>query len=236
MDRQTRELRQRPNVVIGTPGRLKDHMSRGNLKLNEFNVVVLDEVDRMLDMGFVDDMREILAELAPQKQSFFFSATMDARVQRLIGDFSDNPEVISVKTGDTTDNVEQDAIKLQHGENKLDRLHDILMGENINKVLVFDDTQRRVEKLSDDLMDRGFKADSIHGGKSQSQRQRALKRFKDGNINILVATDVAARGIDVPDVTHVINYSSPQSYSDYVHRIGRAGRAGKKGWAITIVD
>ena len=236
MGPQLKDLSVKPSIVIGTPGRIKDHMERGSLKLEKFDIVVLDEVDRMLDMGFVNDMRTILAELAPVRQSFFFSATMDPKVRALINDFSNDPVMISVKTGDTTDNVEQNIVKVSHSSEKIEKLHDILMTEAAAKVLIFDDTQRSVERLSKVLEERGFKADSIHGGKSQGQRQRALSKFKDNQTNILVATDVAARGIDVSGITHVINYSTPQSYSDYVHRVGRAGRAGKTGLALTFIE
>lgn len=236
MGPQLKDLSFKPSVVIGTPGRIKDHMERGSLNLEKFDIVVLDEVDRMLDMGFVNDMRTILAELASERQSFFFSATMDPKVRALINDFSKDPVVISVKTGDTSDNVEQNIVRVNSGMEKIDRLHDILIEEASSRVLIFDDTQRSVERLSKTLVERGFKADSIHGGKSQGQRQRALDKFKSNQTNVLVATDVAARGIDVSDITHVINYSTPQSYSDYVHRIGRAGRAGKTGKALTFIE
>lgn len=233
---QLRDLKNKPSVVIGTPGRIKDHLERGSLDLSKFDIVVLDEVDRMLDMGFVNDMRIILARLAEKRQSYFFSATMDPKVRTLINDFSVDPVMISVKTGDTTDNVEQNVVVYTPGGEKIEKLHDILMSGTAPKVLIFDDTQRAVERLSEVLQDRGFKADSIHGGKSQGQRQRALDKFKSNQTNILVATDVAARGIDIKDISHVINYSTPQSYSDYVHRIGRAGRAGNTGNALTFIE
>jgi ATP-dependent RNA helicase DeaD len=236
MGPQLRDLSSKPRIVLGTPGRIKDHLERGTLKLSEFNLVVLDEVDRMLDMGFVDDMRTILALLSPSRQSFFFSATLDHKVNALISDFSSDPTTISVKSGDTTDTVEQNVVTYSSRNQKVDKLHDLLIDAKVSKALVFDDTQRSVEKLSNDLIARGFSADAIHGGKSQGQRQRALNRFKSSQINILVATDVAARGIDVSDITHVINYSTPQTYTDYVHRIGRAGRAGRTGYAITFIE
>lgn len=235
MGPQLRDLRAKPRIVIGTPGRIKDHMERGSLDISGFDTVVLDEVDRMLDMGFVNDMRFILGRLAPERQSFFFSATMDPKVNQLIEQFSNEPIMISVKTGETADGVEQDIVTYNSKEQKADKLHTILIDGNV-KALVFDDTQRSVERLSKDLQDRGFSADAIHGGKSQGQRQRALKRFISNEVNILVATDVAARGIDVSDVTHVINYSTPKSYDDYVHRIGRAGRAGRTGFALTFIQ
>jgi superfamily II DNA/RNA helicase len=235
MGTQLRDLRARPRIVIGTPGRIKDHMERGTLKLDSFNFVVLDEVDRMLDMGFLPDVSFILKALSPQRQSFFFSATMDPRVQGLIRTFSNDPETVSVKSGESSDHVNQDVVHYGGTHEKLDKLHDILIKDEVSKVIVFDETQRSVEKLSNELIARGFAADAIHGGKSQGQRQRALDSFKASKTKVLVATDVAARGIDVVDITHVINYSQPQSYQDYVHRIGRAGRAGRVGHALTFV-
>jgi superfamily II DNA/RNA helicase len=236
MGPQLRDLRFNPQIVIGTPGRIKDHLERGSLKLGDCNFVVLDEVDRMLDMGFIGDVTEILNQLAKERQSFFFSATLNSRVQTLIETFSDDPITISVKTGETGENIHQDIVRVDAAQGKIDKLHDLLIAGNITKAIIFDDTQRSVERLSNELVSRGFSADAIHGGKTQGQRQRSLDKFKRGGIDILVATDVAARGIDVKDVSHVINYSTPQTYSDYVHRIGRAGRAGKVGYALTFVD
>jgi len=235
MGPQLRDLRAEPQIVIGTPGRIMDHMQRGSLDLSSFNTAVLDEVDRMLDMGFVNDVRTILGELHEDRQSFFFSATLDGKVRDLIATFSNDPVTISVKTGNTSDSVHQDIVCYESNSDKIEQLHGVLVKDDVSKVIIFDDTQRSVERLSEELIARGFKAESIHGGKSQGQRQRALSRFKKNDINVLVATDVAARGIDVADITHVINYSTPQSYEDYVHRIGRAGRAGRIGYALTFV-
>ncbi len=236
MGSQLRDLRNKPRIVIGTPGRIKDHMERGTLNLDTFDTVVLDEVDRMLDMGFLPDVSYILKALAPKRQSFFFSATMEPRVQGLIRTFSTDPETVSVKSADGSDHVNQDVIRYNGTHEKMDKLHDILLKEEVSKVIVFDETQRSVEKLSNELVARGFAADAIHGGKSQGQRQRALDSFKKNRTTILVATDVAARGIDVADITHVINYSQPMTYQDYTHRIGRAGRAGRVGHALTFVN
>ncbi len=233
---QLRGLQRRPRIVIGTPGRIKDHIKRGSLKLSHTNMIVLDEVDRMLDMGFLPDVREILSNLPTKRQSFFFSATMDTRIRTLIESFTNNPVTISLKASTTSENIHQDVVEHSGNTEKLDKLHDILIREDVTKVIVFDETQRGVEKLSKELITRGFKADSIHGGKSQGQRQRALSKFKNSEVNILVATDVAARGIDVIDITHVVNYSIPKMYDDYIHRIGRAGRAGQIGYALTFVE
>lgn len=236
MGNQLRDLRNKPRVVIGTPGRIKDHLERNTLNLSAFDMLVLDEVDRMLDMGFLPDVTTILQQVSSDRQSFFFSATMDKRVQMLIEGFANEPVAISLKTSGAGENVHQDVVRFGGSGEKLDKLHDILNGENVDKIIVFDETQRNVERLSNELVARGFKADAIHGGKSQGQRMRALNRFKKSEVNILVATDVAARGIDVADVTHVINYSLPQNYDDYTHRIGRAGRAGRIGYALTFVS
>ena len=186
-------------------------------------------------MGFINDVTEILSNVAQQRQALFFSATMDPKVSKLIDTFSTDPVTVSVKQGETSENVHQDIVAYETNEDKLVQLHNILVSEATEKVIIFDDTQRSVERLSNELIERGFKADAIHGGKNQGQRQRALSKFKRSEVTVLVATDVAARGIDVADVTHVINYSTPQSYQDYVHRIGRAGRAGRVGYALTFV-
>lgn len=235
MGSQLRDLKAKPQIVIGTPGRIKDHIERGSLQLNHYSFVVLDEVDRMLDMGFVNDVTTILSKLSHERQSLFFSATFDAKVNTLIDTFSNDPITISVKTGATGENIHQNVVRVRHDGEKMDKLHDLLIAGDIHKAIIFDDTQRSVERLSNELATRGFKADAIHGGKSQGQRQRSLAKFKENHVNILVATDVAARGIDVADITHVINYSTPNSYDDYVHRIGRAGRAGKVGHALTFI-
>jgi ATP-dependent RNA helicase RhlE len=233
---QIRDLRAKPQIVIGTPGRMKDHLERGTLDFKDFTMVVLDEVDRMLDMGFINDIREILSLLPAERQSFFFSATLDGKVATLIDTFATDPVTVSVKSSTTSENVHQDVVHYDSKTEQIEKLHDILNKQDVEKIIVFDETQRSVERLSKELVERGFQADAIHGGKSQGQRQRALNKFKDNKVNILVATDVAARGIDVSDVTHVINYSVPQTYDDYVHRIGRAGRAGRIGQAYTFVS
>jgi len=235
MGPQLRDLRANPQIVIGTPGRIKDHLERRTLDLSRFDTVVLDEVDRMLDMGFVDDVRDILSRLSDERQSFFFSATLDGKVQDLIRTFSNEPVTVSVKTGNTSDSVHQDIVCYETGDDKIAQLHSLLIDPAVTKAIVFEETQRSVERLSKELQARGFKADDIHGGKSQGQRSRALNRFKKNEISILVATDVAARGIDVADISHVINYTTPQNYETYIHRIGRAGRAGKIGYALTFV-
>lgn len=236
MTNQLRDLRHNPRVVIGTPGRIKDHLNRGTLNLAKTDTIVLDEVDRMLDMGFVNDVTEILKAASPNRQSLFFSATIDAPVRRLIDTFTSDPFTVSIKASATSENVHQDVVRYVDKAEKMDKLHTLLITETVAKVIVFDETQRSVERLHQELLGRGFAAESIHGGKTQGQRQRALQRFKQNDVTILVATDVAARGIDVADITHVINYSAPKMYDDYIHRIGRAGRAGRTGYALTFVS
>lgn len=236
MGPQLGQLRANPQIVIGTPGRIKDHIERGTLNLSTFNMVVLDEVDRMLDMGFLPDVNFILQKLSPERQSYFFSATMDNRVKKLIYDFAPKHVTVSVKTAISSDNVDQNVVNYVAKHEKIDKLHNILVSGQDLKAIVFDETQRDVERLAQELLNRGFKANSIHGGKTQGQRKRALDQFKKNQTTVLVATDVAARGIDVSDITHVINYSLPQSYDDYIHRIGRTGRAGKTGKALTFVE
>jgi superfamily II DNA/RNA helicase len=233
---QARDLAAFPSFVIGTPGRLKDVQERGMLDLSKFNNVVLDEVDRMLDMGFVKDIKFLIDILMPQRQSLFFSATMPREIMELSQKFLNDPVRIEVKTRATAENVDQDIVRLKPGEDKIERLHDILNQPECKKVLIFGRTKHGVEKLAINLERRGFKSDAIHGDKTQGKRERALKNFRDDKITILVATDVAARGLDIPDVTHVINYEVPETYDDYVHRIGRTGRGNKSGIALTFVD
>jgi superfamily II DNA/RNA helicase len=234
--RQITMLKHNPRIIIGTPGRIKDHLQQRTLQLGSCDMVVLDEVDRMLDMGFINDVRHILANVSAQHQAFFFSATMNREIENIIDTFAANPVVINVKAGETSENVNQEVTNFNGKTEKMDKLHNLLIAEGVSKALVFGKTKYGVERLAKELQARGFKADAIHGGKNQGQRQRALDSFRDDKINILVATDVAARGIDVKDISHVINYSTPQTYSDYVHRIGRAGRAGKVGHALTFVS
>lgn len=233
---QIATLRRRPNFVVGTPGRLKDLLERRVLNLSEFNTVVLDEADRMLDMGFIADMRFILSHMPLLRHTLFFSATLSRDIEKLIGDFLKNPVRISVKTRDTAQSVEQDVVRVPRNLTKIDVLESLLTQPDFNKVLIFGRTKFGVEKLAKLLSAKGFKAASIHGNKTQGQRERALDAFKKNKMQILVATDVAARGLDIPKVSHVINYDVPNTYEDYVHRIGRTGRAGEIGKALTFIE
>ncbi len=232
---QKRDLRRNPRIIVGTPGRVKDHVSQGTFLPQFCDFVVLDEVDRMLDMGFVDAVRGILSRTKAERRSLFFSATMDKRVAALIETFAKSPVTVSTIEGNTADGVDQNVVYYSGLANKLELLHDVLIRPECSKTIIFDDTKRDVERLGRELHARGFRVDHIHGDKSQAQRARAIKRFKDNEIQVLVATDVAARGIDVADISHVVNYSAPNSYEDYVHRIGRTARAGKTGYALTFL-
>jgi ATP-dependent RNA helicase RhlE len=229
-------LRRVHNFVIGTPGRLKDLVERRMIELPEFNTVVLDEADRMLDMGFIADMKWMMSRMPAERHTLFFSATMSRDIEVLIKDFLKNPVSISVKTGDTAKSVDQDVVRVPSGKTKIDVLADLLKKPEFSRVLVFGRTKHGVEKLGNILLERGIKAESIHGDKNHGRRQRALGMFKEGRVQVLVATDVAARGIDVSGVTHVINFDIPATYEDYVHRIGRTGRGGKKGKALTFIE
>jgi len=235
MFHQLRSLKRNPNVVIGTPGRLADLAKRQQLHFKTFNNVVLDEVDRMLDMGFIHTIKSILENAAPRRQLLFFSATLPENIKKLVHKFLVNPVTIQVQTGETAQNVNHDVVHVKDALMKFDKLAEILKGPELAKVLIFSETKREVEKLATKLYQTGFKVDSIHGDKRQRQRQRSLTMFRDNKVNILVATDVAARGLDIKDVTHVINYTIPQSFDDYIHRIGRTGRGNNKGTALTFV-
>jgi superfamily II DNA/RNA helicase len=228
-------LKRTNHFIIGTPGRVLDLIDRRHLKPQNIRTVVLDEADRMLDMGFIHDMRKILEDIPADHETLFFSATMSAEIQKLVHDFLKNPVTISVKKKDVTDSIAQDVVKFGHS-NKFDTLTALLKTPAFKRVLIFGSMKHSVEKLSKELNTAGLKADSIHGNKSHGQRQQSLKRFKSGNVQILVATDVAARGIHVDGVTHVINYDLPNTFEDYVHRIGRTGRGNAKGMALTFIQ
>ena len=234
--KQISELGHRHHFVIGTPGRLKDLIERKRLNLAGFQTVVLDEADRMLDMGFIKDIRFMMALMPKERHTLFFSATLSPEIERLIGEFLRNPVRISVKTQDTAKNVHQDVVRVKVGETKLQTLECLLKDPSFSKVLVFGRTKYGVEKLSKELIKRGFKAESIHGNKNQSQRQRSLDLFKQDQAQVLTATDVAARGLDISGVTHVINFDLPATYDDYVHRIGRTGRGSQFGKALTFIE
>lgn len=236
MHTQVRDLRERPNFIIGTPGRVKDLIERRLMDISGFNNVVLDEVDRMLDMGFVKDIKHILSLIRKERQSLFFSATLEAGVRDIAKSILVNPITIFVKSRATSENVHQDVVRVNGREGKVEVLHELLLKEELRKVLVFSKTKHGAEKLAKTLFERGFKAGAIHGDLSQGQRERSLTRFRENQLRVLVATDVAARGLDIDGITHVINYDLPMTYEDYIHRIGRTGRGANIGYALTFVD
>jgi ATP-dependent RNA helicase RhlE len=236
IDRQIRDIRRRPHVIIGTPGRLKDLLQRNVLRLGDVTTLVLDEADRMLDMGFLPDIRQIVSQVPVERQTLFFSATITPEIQALTDSFLNNPEIVSVRTSETSEHVEQDVVEARDKAHKIELLTNMLSDEAYEKVLVFGETKFGVQRLSDHLHNIGIPSVAIHGNKNQSQRAKALKLFKDEKVKVLVATDVAARGLDIPNVTHVINFDTPQTYDDYVHRIGRTGRGGARGYAFTFID
>ena len=232
---QMRGLSQGYNFVIGTPGRLKDLEKQRKLNFNHFRTVVLDEVDRMLDMGFIYDVRYIISNLPRVRHSLFFSATLPDTAARIMQEFLTDPVIVSVKSQPTAANIDQDIVKL-NGRDKVEVLDELLLNREFEKVLVFGRTKYGMEKLARTLTEKGVSVVAIHGNKTQNQRQHAIELFKSSRVQVLVETDIASRGLDIDNVTHVINYDLPQSYEDYIHRIGRTGRANKKGFALTFVD
>lgn len=235
--RDLSQLRRKNHIIIGTPGRLMDLTDRGALRLQDISVLILDEFDRMLDMGFVADIKKMVKAMHSRKQTMLFSATIDKTQQGLINELLNNPIEVKVSSGiSTSDQIEQDVIRVPLGGDKFQMLLDLMSDKEFEKVLIFAETKRMVDKVNKKLHQSGVKTDLIHGNKSQNYRNKALDKFKRGNVQVLVATDVAARGIDVSDVTHVINYQVPLNFDSYVHRIGRTGRAGKTGKALTFID
>jgi len=235
MGNQIWKLKQHPNFLISTPGRLKDFVGQGLIALSDYKTIVLDEVDRMVDIGFITDIRYLISLLPKDRQSLFFSATVSGSVSGIIASFLKDPVTISVKVRETLASVDQDIIRVRSKEEKMSMLQTMLKKQEFSKVLIFGRTKWNVEKLARNLAQNGFLVGSIHGNKSQGQRMRVLADFKQNRLQILVATDVASRGLDINDVSHVINFDEPQSYDDYVHRIGRTGRANKTGTALTFV-
>jgi superfamily II DNA/RNA helicase len=231
---QIRGLKKKNHFVIGTPGRILDLIERGILNTRQVTTVVLDEADRMLDMGFIHDIRQILQDTPKDRETLFFSATMSKGVESLVNDFLIDPVTVSVKKKDVTNSIEQDVVRYG-AHHKYDTLVELFKDASFKRVIVFGSMKHSVEKLAMELSRDGVSADSIHGNKSHGQRQRALSKFKSGQARILVATDVAARGIHVDNVSHVINYDLPNTFEDYVHRIGRTGRGNERGKALTFV-
>jgi len=237
IEKDIRSLNNYFDLVIGTPGRLLDLCNRGNLKLGRFEVLVLDEFDKMLDMGFIRDVRELINGMKQRRQTLLFSATKDPKQQTIINEIVTNPFLVEIHSGDSSSkNVDQDIIRVQEGQDKYRLLLDVLANPGFDKVILFTETKHLANRLSQKLIDSGITSDRIHGNKSQNYRINALDKFKNGSIRVLVATDVAARGIDVNNVALVVNYQLPMDFDTYIHRIGRTGRAGKTGTAYTFVD
>ena len=235
INKQIAEIRRGVHFVMGTPGRIKDLIARKVLDLSSTYAVVLDEADRMLDMGFKHEMVFIISKTPKERQTLFFSATMSPEIKKLTGEFLKDPEFISVISGETAKNIDQDVVRTKSKEEKISRLDEILKEEKSEKVLIFCERKHAVDDLSKELKGLGFQVGAIHGDKRSRERIKTLDLFKKDQISILIATDVAARGLDIPDVSHVINYDVPQTYETYVHRIGRTGRSGKKGSALTFI-
>jgi ATP-dependent RNA helicase RhlE len=233
--RQIKELELGVNAVIGTPGRVKDLIERGKINMSYFDSIVLDEADRMLDMGFIDDMRSILGAMPKTKQGLFFSATFSPEIKKLVNDFLKDPVTVSVKSRDTASSVMQDVIRASGDADKLEALHEILLKPEYSKVLIFREMKRHVDGLAAELDKRGFKALALHGDMHNRERERAVKALEAGKVQVVIATDVAARGLDISDITLVVNYDIPNNYETYVHRIGRTGRGTKLGHALTFV-
>ncbi len=235
MGHQIASLRRGFDIVVATPGRLLDHVQRGTIHLSSVNCVVLDEADRMLDMGFKHDIDRILRQLNPTRQVMLFSATLEPEIRRIIGAYIKSPEVIEVGPVGKIEKIDEEFIKLSRAE-KLDRLKQILTNEPGSRVIVFVAAKWAVEEICHQLNRHGVEAKYLHGGKSQTQRERTVREFQEGRFRILIATDVASRGLHIEDVSHVINYDQADSAEIHTHRIGRTGRMGKIGRAITFVE
>lgn len=233
--RQIRALKKRPQIIVGTPGRLMDHMNRKTIRLQSIHTVVLDEADEMLNMGFIEDIEAILSEIPSERQTLLFSATMPGPIQKIAERFMTEPEIVRVKTKEVTvPNIEQQYMEVAE-KMKFDALTRLLDMHSPELAIVFGRTKRRVDELAEALNTRGYSAEGLHGDLTQARRMSVLRQFKEGTIEVLVATDVAARGLDISGVTHVYNFDLPQDPESYVHRVGRTGRAGKTGLAVSFV-
>ena len=234
-DVQLRPLKRGVHAVVGTPGRVMDHLKRGTLKLNSLKALVLDEADEMLKMGFIDDVKWVMEKLPKERQIALFSATMPDVIRRVAEKFLNSPKVVKVKTKTATAQTISQRYWLVGGVHKLDALTRILEVESFDALLIFVRTKTATSELAEKLSARGFTAEAINGDIAQNQRERIIQQLKNGKIDILIATDVAARGLDVDRISHVVNYDIPQDPESYVHRIGRTGRAGREGKAILFV-
>ena len=234
-DQQVRRLRQGPQIVVATPGRLLDHVNQRTIDLSRVEVLVLDEADRMLDMGFIHDIRKVLALLPTNRQNLLFSATFSADIKRLAADFLKDPAFVHVTPKVTSAELVRQVVIPVDRSRKRELLSHLVKSGRIYQALVFTRTKHGANRLADQLIEDGITAATIHGNKSQPQRLRALNNFKNNKVAILVATEVAARGLDIESLPHVVNFELPMVASDYVHRIGRTGRAGIEGDAISLV-
>jgi ATP-dependent RNA helicase RhlE len=229
--------RQPVHFVIGTPGRLTDLAKQGALRMSNFNTLILDEFDRLLDMGFARDIQFLVKAMNNREQTILFSATEEKNQRELIRELLRQPVEVRVSNGKSTgDHIDQEIVRVAPGESKMGVLLRMVKDESFQKVIVFADTKHGVKTMTKKLQQSGIRVDEIHGNKSQNYRLKALNDFKSGKIKVLVATDVAARGLDITEVTHVINYQQPKDFDSYIHRIGRTGRAGKGGKAYTFVN
>lgn len=233
---QTRALSKPVDLIVATPGRLMDLMQSGKIDFARLEVLILDEADRMLDMGFIDDIETIVEATPTDRQTLLFSATWDGAVGKLARKLTKNPEVVEVERVDDQGKIEEQLLYCDDMRHKNRLLDHILRDANIDQCVIFTSTKAMTEVIADDLYEKGFAANCLHGDMPQGWRNRTLMDLRKGRCKILVATDVAARGIDVPTITHVINYDLPKQAEDYVHRIGRTGRAGRTGIAITFAE
>lgn len=235
--RDVQKLKFSSHIIIGTPGRLTDLSRQRALRFNQFKTLILDEFDRLLDMGFSRDIQNIVQSMPQRQQTILFSATEEKGQKQLIQNLLNNPAEVRISAGNVTgDHIDQEVIKVKSGEKKLDILVRMFQDASFHKVIVFAETKRGVSQVRKNLALAGVKVDEIHGNKSQNYRLKALNDFKAGKIQALIATDVAARGLDISAVTHVINFQPPRDFDSYIHRIGRTGRAGKGGKAYTFID
>ena len=236
IERQIQDLKKRPQIVVGTPGRVIDHINRRTLKLDSLTHLVLDEADEMLNMGFIEDVRFILSKITSNHQTLLFSATMPKTILELSKEFMKNYKLIKTMSDEDLNPDITEYATIARENEKLETLIGFLDVQNPNLAIVFGRTKRRVDELSSALIAKGYLAEGLHGDITQSKRLEILRKFKNNSLQILVATDVAARGIDISDVTHVYNFDIPQDTESYTHRIGRTGRAGKSGVAVTFLN
>ncbi len=235
MNKQFRQLKDNPRLIVGTPGRINDHLSRGSLNLKKAEFLVLDETDRMLDMGFTSQIEKILKHMPNERQTLMFSATLPKGILKLSENYMKNPKRVAIgQTNEVAKNIQQDVIRIEQGH-KYKELTSQLHDRN-GSVIVFVKTKRGADRMAKNLKRDGFKSDALHGDLKQNKRERVMRNFRDSNFRVLIATDVAARGLDVPHIKHVINYDLPQVAEDFIHRLGRTARAGEKGSALSFVS